>query len=317
MTKIVLLVQATKPAQVAQLQTQYPDWTFKTVAELTPADYDHVEVMYGNHPILTQILARPTNHLHFLQVISAGVDYLPLAHLKAAGVLVANTSGIHADAISESVLAAMLTVVRGYHAAWLNQSGARAWSLPVTTSTLTGQQLLIYGTGQIGQSLAVKATALGMQVVGVNTTGHPAAHFAATVAMDQTEAALATADFVVNALPLTAATRHLYNAAWFAQLKQQPMFINIGRGPAVNTPDLVAALEQHLISWAALDVTEPEPLPADDPLWQRPDVLITPHVSGQIDHFRAVVFPIFSTNFAQWCQDGTLAQNQVDLTRGY
>ncbi|MGN8165720.1 hypothetical protein [Lactiplantibacillus plantarum] len=150
---MVLMAQATKPEQLQQLQTTYPDWTFKDAAAVTAADYDQIEVMYGNHPLLKTILARPTNQLKFVQVISAGVDYLPLKALQAAGVVVANTSGIHADAISESVLAAMLSVVRGYHAAWLNQRGARQWALPMTTSTLTGQQLLIYGTGQIGQSL--------------------------------------------------------------------------------------------------------------------------------------------------------------------
>ncbi|KLD59157.1 hypothetical protein WP50_20630 [Lactiplantibacillus plantarum] len=107
---MVLMAQATKPEQLQQLQTTYPDWTFKDAAAVTAADYDQIEVMYGNHPLLKTILARPTNQLKFVQVISAGVDYLPLKALQAAGVVVANTSGIHADAISESVLAAMLSV---------------------------------------------------------------------------------------------------------------------------------------------------------------------------------------------------------------
>lgn len=314
---IVLMAQATKPEQRQQLQEQYPGWQFKDADAITPADYDEVEVLYGNHPLLKTLLARSTNQLKFVQVISAGVDYLPLKDLQAAGVLVANTSGIHADAISESVLAAMLTVVRGYHAAWLNQQGQHAWQLPMTTSTLTGQRLLIYGTGQIGQSLAAKASALGMHVIGVNTTGHPAEHFHETVAFTATEPVLATADFIVNALPLTPTTHHLFNATLFAQTKQAPMLINIGRGPAVDTTDLMAALDHHQLSMAALDVTEPEPLPADHPLWQRDDVLITPHISGQIAHFRATVFPIFAANFAQFIKDGTLARNQVDLDRGY
>jgi len=314
---IVLMSQATKPEQLQQLVTQYPTWSFKTPAELTPAEMDQVVVMYGNHPLLKQLLASPTSQLKFLQVISAGVDYLPLADLKKAGVLVANTSGIHADAISESVLAAMLTVVRGYHSAWINQTGARQWSLPQLTETLTNQQLLIYGTGEIGQATAAKAQAFGMHVIGVNTTGHPAAHFDQTVALNATAEVLKTANFIVNALPLTPTTHHLFDHKCFDQVTQQPMFINIGRGPAVNTADLVAALDQHQLSWAALDVTEPEPLTATDPLWQRPDVLITPHVSGQIAHFRATVFPIFSENFSQFVKNGQLERNQVDLSRGY
>ncbi|KZU14567.1 phosphoglycerate dehydrogenase [Lactiplantibacillus argentoratensis] len=314
---MVLMAQATKPEQLQQLQTAYPDWTFKDAAAVTAADYDQIEVMYGNHPLLKTILARPTNQLKFVQVISAGVDYLPLKALQAAGVVVANTSGIHADAISESVLAAMLSVVRGYHAAWLNQHGARQWALPMTTSTLTGQQLLIYGTGQIGQSLAAKASALGMHVIGVNTTGHPADHFHENVAFTATADVLATANFIVNALPLTPTTHHLFSTELFQQTKQQPMLINIGRGPAVDTAALMTALDQHQLSMAALDVTEPEPLPADHPLWQRDDVLITPHISGQIAHFRATVFPIFAANFAQFVKDGTLVRNQVDLNRGY
>ncbi|MFC6200965.1 phosphoglycerate dehydrogenase [Lactiplantibacillus nangangensis] len=315
--KIVLMSQATKPEQLATLIKNYPDWEFKTPATLTPAEYDQVVVMYGNHPLLSQFLASSKSQLAFLQVISAGVDYLPLAKLAAAGVLVANTSGIHADAISESVLAAMLTVVRGYHAAWENQQGAQQWSLPMTTSTLTGQQLLIYGTGQIGQSLAAKATAFGMQVVGVNTTGHPSPHFRKTVALTATGPVLKTANFIVNALPLTPTTTHLFNHELFEQLQQSPMLINVGRGPAVETADLSRALDQKQLSFAALDVTEPEPLPADSPLWRRSDVLITPHISGQIEHFRETVFPIFQANFSQYVKTGQLSRNQVDLSRGY
>lgn len=314
---IVLMSQATKPAQLQQLVAQYPTWSFKTPTDLTPAEYDQVVVMYGNHPLLAKLLAGPSSQLKFLQVISAGVDYLPLAALKQAGVLVANTSGIHADAISESVLAAMLTVVRGYHAAWVNQTGARQWSLPQLTSTLTGKQLLIYGTGEIGQATAAKAQVFGMHVIGVNTTGHAAPHFDQTVALDATTEVLKTANFIVNALPLTPTTHHLFNRQCFDQVEQQPMFINIGRGPAVDTTDLVAALDQHQLSWAALDVTEPEPLASTATLWQRPDVLITPHVSGQIAHFRETVFPIFSANFSQFVKNGQLARNQVNLGRGY
>lgn len=314
---IVLMVQATKPEQLAQIRAQYPDWQFKTPTELKPDEYDQVKVVYGNHPLVSTLLDRPTNQLQFLQVISAGVDYLPLTVLKRAHVQVANTSGIHADAIGESVLAAMLTVVRGYHAAWLNQTGERAWQLPVKTTTLRERQLLIFGTGQIGQSIAQKAAAFGMRIVGVNTTGHPATHFDDTVALDAVAANLATADFIVNAMPLTPATHHYFNARRFAQLTKHPMLINIGRGPAVDQHDLVAALDAHQLSIAALDVTEVEPLPATDPLWQRDDVLITPHVSGQIDHFRTTVFAIFAANFAQFVKDGSLARNRVDLERGY
>lgn len=314
---IALMVQATKPDQLRAIKERYPHWQFKTVDELKPEDYDQVEVMFGNHPVLKQLLARPHHHLKFLQVISAGVDYLPLKALAQAHVLVTNTSGIHADAIGETVLAAMLTVVRGYHAAWINQAGAKRWSLPFKTTTLRGKNLLVFGTGQIGQSVAVKAGALGMRTVGVNTTGHAVAAFDETCALNATHAALQRANFIVNALPLTPATHHLFNTTLFDQLRQQPMLINIGRGPAVATPDLITALDQHQLSMAALDVTEPEPLAPNDPLWQRDDVMITPHISGQIEHFRATVFAIFAANFERFVQDGTLARNQVDLQRGY
>jgi len=314
---IALMIQATKPAQLQQLQQTYPDWQFLPLSALQPQDYAKVAVMYGYDPILKPILATPDNQLRYLQVISAGVDYLPLATLQAQGVLVANTSGIHADAISESVLGALLTVTRGYAAAWQNQMGAREWSLPVTTSTLTGQHLVVFGTGQIGQAIAKKATAFGLVITGVNTSGHAAPGFPTTVALAASQAAVAQANFIVNALPLTATTHHFYRASWFAQTQQHPLFVNIGRGPSVVTADLIQALDQHQLSGAVLDVTEPEPLPKDHPLWQRSDVLITPHVSGQLSHFKATVFPIFAANFAAWLKTGQLANHQVDLQRGY
>ncbi|MFC6182372.1 NAD(P)-dependent oxidoreductase [Lactiplantibacillus daowaiensis] len=314
---IMLMVQATKPAQLTALKTAYPNWMFKTPATLQPDDYAQVQVMYGNHPVLTKLLATPQSQLKFLQVISAGVDYLPLAELAAHHVLVANTSGIHAAGISESVLGAMLTIDRGYQAAISNQNGPRKWSLPQAPRSLAGQRLVVFGTGQIGQAIAAKAAVFDMTVVGVNTTGHAAPHFTTTVALAAVASVLATADVVVNALPLTPATTHYFNAARFAQMQQHPLLINIGRGPAVVTTDLVTALQTGRLSGAVLDVTDPEPLPADHPLWALPNVMITPHISGQRRHFRTVVFDIFKTNLDAWMATGKLARNQVDLQRGY
>ncbi|CAM3232496.1 NAD(P)-dependent oxidoreductase [Lactiplantibacillus plajomi] len=313
----MLMIQTLKPADAATLKAHYADWQFKTVSELTPADYDDVQVVFGYDPIVTTILARPTNQLKFVQTISAGVDKLPLAALKANQTLVANTSGIHADAIGESVLGGMLMFVRGYQAALRNQLGARQWALPVKTTTLTGRQLLVFGTGAIGQSVAKKAAVFQMNVTGVNTTGHPAAGFKTTVALGAHQAAVAQADFIVNALPLTLTTRGLFAESLFNAATKQPILINVGRGPAVVTADLVTALDRHQLGGAVLDVTDPEPLAADDPLWQRDDVIITPHVSGQIAHFKTTVFNIFYANLTQWSQTGTLASHQVDLQRGY
>ena len=142
--------------------------------------------------------------------------------------------------------------------------------------------MLVAGLGGIGMEVARLGAALGMQVSGTRNSSRNAPEFVQYVGLaHELQDLAAEADVIVNALPLTEGTKRLFDSEFFAATKPGAMFINVGRGSTVVTDDLLAALESGQISSAGLDVTDPEPLPADSPLWDRSDVIITPHVAGR------------------------------------
>lgn len=317
MTTLLALVKSTKA--LAKLQKQLPNEVkLLTAADASSAGLAQVSILLGWGPLGKELLALPKSQLKWIQVTSAGVDSLPLEELKQRQILLSNTSGIHAQSIAESVMGMLLAHVRGLQTAVIQQTQANWQTIShKQLTTLNGKQLLIYGTGHIGQQIAALAQALGMQTAGVNRSGHPAAHFTASYSMATAKTAAQQADVIINVMPLTATTDHFFNADFFAQLQTQPIFVNVGRGPSVDTDALLQALRNGQVSYAALDVVSPEPLPKSHPLWQEKNVLLTPHISGIFDGYMQQVNRIFLRNLQQFLVNGELAQNQVDLTRGY
>ena len=283
--------------------------------QLDQATAQQIDVVYGWHDQSAQV---NFDHLRFVQAISAGVDYLQLADFAKHQVLLANTSGIHAEPIAEYVLGVLFTISRGILPPV--RAGRQMWTFrqqrpPMTL--LKGQTAVIFGTGHIGSTIATKLHALGLHTLGVSAHGRPAAGFEEVVTDANAHTAAQNADILINALPLTSATKHFYNSEFFSGLQNQPLFINIGRGASVDTPALVQALQTQQLRAAALDVVDPEPLPQDSPLWDMDNVLLTPHISGTVPHLRDQVFKIFNDNLQSLIASGQLASHQVDLSRGY
>jgi phosphoglycerate dehydrogenase-like enzyme len=213
--------------------------------------------------------------LRVVQALSAGMDWL-MPHVPP-GVMACRAVGVHDGPVSEWVVAAILNMRRGFPefvenqrlARW-DRSSAERWSF----DDLEGQTALILGYGSIGRVAGERLTALGMRIVGVARHARDGAR-----PVSDLPRLLADADVVVDLLPLTPGTDKFVNADFLARMKTGSLFVNAGRGSTVDTDALVDALHTGKIS-AALDVTEPEPLPADHPLWQAPNVLITPHLAG-------------------------------------
>lgn len=306
-----------KPEQLTSLTTS--GYTVMTAADFDlEAAVSSVEVVYGWDKNAQELLKHP-NHVRWIQTMSAGVDYLPLADLAKRNIRVSNTSGIHAVPIAESVLSYLLAFGRGLNA---TRTLAPAQYWPRTTVmqsmfTLQGKTAVIFGTGHIGQAIARLLTAFGVHVLGVSAHGRMVANFEQIGTDKDTATFLKRADFVINVMPLTPATLHFFNTERFAQMRRQPIFVNVGRGPSVDTDALLVALNQGQITGAALDVFENEPLPASSPLFNDARVLLTPHVSGTVEHLRDVVFAIFNANLDEFSRTGQLVQNQVDLLAGY
>lgn len=303
----ILMLFGLKPETVALTKQAHPTWQFIDKADYQPEMASDIDVILGWNATGAQIIAQP-NQVKFVQAMSAGVDYLPLAEFAKQGIQLANVSGIHAEAIAEYVIAGILGFAHGLFpvATRWNRVTDHLWSLQ-------DAQAVVYGTGHIGTLIAKHLRQFGVKVTGVDRHGVAKPEFDA-VTTDKMVAR--HADIVVNVMPLTDATNKYFDADFFNQLENQPLFVNVGRGPSVDEVALVNALD-HQLKGAVLDVFNEEPLPDTSPLWQLPNVWMTPHISGQVTHLRQQVADIFLPNVEQLEKTGTLNSHQVNLSAGY
>lgn len=218
--------------------------------------------------------------LRLLQLNSAGYDNYIAAGTVPADALLACATGAYGQAVSEHLFAMVLALVKrlpGYQ----DLQRAHEWGDLGPVTTLAGASVLVLGTGDIGSHFARLCAAMGAHVTGANRHGGAAPEgFERVATMDGLAEALATADVVASFLPSTPETRGLADAGFFAAMRRGALFANGGRGDLVDAEALVAALEARHLAGAALDVCAPEPLPASSPLWDAPNLLLTPHVSG-------------------------------------
>jgi phosphoglycerate dehydrogenase-like enzyme len=257
------------------------------------------------------------DRLRWVQSASDGVDALMFPELVASEVEVTNARGIFEDAIAEWVIGAMLA----FAARILDQRDRQArgvWD-STTRERLAGSRLLVVGPGPIGRATARRAKALGMRVEAAGRAARDDDLFGRIVATDDVEAfhaAIGRADHVLDALPLTPATRGLFGAGAFAAMRPTARFYNVGRGATVDEPALIDALERGTVGGAGLDVFSEEPLPSDSPLWAMPQVLISPHMCGDVEGWEAEVVGIFVENAARFAR-GEPLRNRVDTTAGF
>jgi phosphoglycerate dehydrogenase-like enzyme len=229
---------------------------------------------------LVALLAQHRPRLRWVQLPTMGYDPVEL-HGIPAGVVVTTAGDAYAPTVAEHATALLLALVRRIPEAVLNaeqrrwdQSGARA------IGTLHDATVAVVGFGNIGREVAARLRGFGARIIAVTRSGRPDALADEAVAAGELHGALARSDAVVIAVPLNAQTRHLIDARALAAMQPHALLINIARGGVVDQAALTAALAEHRIGGAGLDVTDPEPLPPDDPLWTLPNALITPHVAG-------------------------------------
>jgi phosphoglycerate dehydrogenase-like enzyme len=252
--------------------------------------------------------------LRWIQASSDGVDGLLFPDLVASDVIVTNARGVFDDAIAEWVIGAMLGFASGI-LAQRDAQQSRSWS-PMSTDRLEGWRLVVVGPGPIGRAVGARAKALGMKVRAVGRSARHDDLFGDVLATPDLHVALAEADVVLDALPLTAHTRHLFDAEAFRSMPPTARFINVGRGSTVNEPALIEALADGVIAGAALDVFETEPLPGTSPLWAMPQVLISPHMCGDFRGWERAVVNVFVDNCGRFARGEPLC-NQVDKGAGF
>lgn len=259
--------------------------------------------------------------LRWIQLATAGIEQvLALPELAQRQVIVTNLQKAAGPVIAEHAFAMLLALGRGLPAMYEHQRQAR-WSTrnfqPAAMFSLRGRVLLVAGLGGIGMEVARIGAALGMRVDALRASGGGAAGLVRRVYSPADLAqALREADVVINTLPLTAATRGLFGSTAFEAMKPGTVFVNVSRGACVDTDQLVAALDSGKVSAAALDVTDPEPLPASHRLWKMRNVLITPHVAGWGTATRRREWLIMRENLRRYCAGEPLL-SVVDVSRGY
>lgn len=302
--------------EIQQIATNYQIIDSKNLTE--EFDSNKITILLGwDKALLETLLSSKNSQLKWIQATSAGIDYFDLETLRKKKILLSNASGVHSTSITEHVLGVLLTEFRGIRTSILNQTKKEWHQIDTPYTQLAGQKMLIVGTGQIGQQLEKSASGLGIRTYGINTTGHAVAGFKDCYPQNELPALLPEMDIVVNILPLTDQTYHLFNQQLFSTFKPQAVFINVGRGASVNTEDLILALKEKRLSFAALDVFEKEPLASNSPLWEMPNVLITPHLSGLTPQFRSKLAPIFLQNLKHFVTEGILVKNEISPTKNY
>lgn len=274
----VLVLLPVQPRHRALLEEAAPGAriVYASPEDVTDEQVGEAEVIIGN---LEPERLRLARRLRLLQLNSAGYDKYA-AGTMPAGAQLACASGAYGQAVSEHMLAMVLSMMKRLPAYRDNQRAHR-WEDEGTVTTLRGARVLVLGAGDIGTHFAELACALGARVRGVRRSAREAQPpFEEITSMEDLLPALGEADVVASFLPSAPGTRGLADARFFSAMKPGAYFANGGRGDLVVTEDLVAALESGRLAGAALDVTDPEPLPADHPLWDAPGALVTPHVSG-------------------------------------
>jgi len=250
--------------------------------------------------------------IEWIHSIQAGVDRFPFEDMEASGVTLTNSTGIHGESVGETVAGYMLTFARRLHV-YLDSQREHEWATPPWDEpfTLDGKSVCVVGLGTLGRGIASRASALGMRVTGVKRTVEPVPDVERVHPSEELHEAVEDADFVALACPLTEETHHLLDGAALAAMDESSYLINVARGSVVDEDALVEALRDGEITGAALDVFEEEPLPADSPLWDMEEVLVTPHRSGSTRDYYRLVGELVRENVAAVERDGEMVNRVV------
>ena len=271
------------PGPMAYLREQFPEFEFLSYprnAKVPDEVLARAEVLM-NYGDKSQIA--PAKNVRYIHTISAGIDgYIDeVDRCHGSALPVTNGAGVYSDAVGEHVIALLLAVVHGIVPSVRNMA-EKQWPAIPMLGNVNGKTIAVLGTGDIGNNAARICAAMGARVLGFKL--HACEPFPASSEIytgdDGLDALLPQADAVLVCLPGSPFTKDMLDARRIGLMKAGSVLVNIGRGSIVNTEALMEALRSGRIAAAGLDVTDPEPLPPDHPLWDCPNVLITPHISG-------------------------------------
>ena len=270
------------------------------------------EIIMGFRPLRDGALQ--AQHLRWVHAIGAGVENL-CQDVAGTEVRVTN-SHVHGDAIADHVFAFILAHTRRLREAHEFQAARRWVHRELVGTPLAGRTIGVLGLGTIGASVARRAVAFGMRVVGTKRHPTPIPGVERVLPPEEIDAVLREASVLAMTLPLTPETEGILGPRELALLPEGAFVVNIGRGGQIDEAALVAALRSGHLGGAGLDVFADEPLPPDNPLWEAPRVMITPHVAGDFPGYMDRMLPLFCENLRRYLA-GQPLQNAVDTALGY
>jgi phosphoglycerate dehydrogenase-like enzyme len=313
----VVLINKEMQELLPALKQAAPGARLIEVSAATPKEIADADATIG--VCSAEVLAQ-ARHLQWIQWPAAGVDRCvqqPL--LREHHVLLTNLQRTMGPSMAEHVLGMMLALSRHFDYFFKQQQEAH-WAREDATpqlADLDGKTVLVVGLGGIGTEVARRAHALGMRVTATRASGRNGPDYVSYVGLPEELLKLAKdADFVVNCAPLTPQTTGIFNREFFATLKPGAYFISVGRGRSTVTADLLTALGSGRLAGAGLDVVDPEPLPADSPLWHQANVIITPHVSADTAVSQDQRNLVLVENLRRYAA-GEPMLSVVDIERGY
>ena len=315
--KNILICMNVEAEHRKKLEAAAPDcaFTYAVGDALTPELVRQAQVIIGNPP---PAWIDASERLELLQLFSAGADPYLKPGILAPKTVLTNATGAYGKAVSEHAFAMTLALTKKLHL-YRDYQRQNAWRDAGPVTSLSDATVLVVGLGDIGLAYARLVKAMGARVIGVKRRGGPCPEgideLCLTAELDRV---LPEADVIFSILPGTADTFHFYTPERFARMKPSAVFVNCGRGSAVSMEVLAQALQDRQIAAAGIDVAETEPLPADSPLWDLENLIITPHVAGNF-HLADILEQVvnIACGNLKALLAGEALRNVVDFTTGY
>lgn len=300
---------------LGQLQQVAPGVRFIEVSAATPRELAAADATLG---VCSEQVLQQAKHLQWIQWLAAGVEGCTRQlRSREPRPLLTNMQRIAGPSMAEHVIGMMLALAHRLDYFMRQQQQAHWDQDPPQLSDLDGKTVLIVGLGGIGTEVARRAHALGMRVIATRASSRSGPDFVSYVGLPEELPRLTPqADYVVNCAPLTAQTTGIFDRAFFNTMKPGAYFLSVGRGRSTVTADLAAAVATGRIAGAGLDVVDPEPLPADSPLWHLPNVIITPHIAGNTPFSEEQRLMLLRENLRRYVA-GEPMLAVVDIDRGY
>jgi phosphoglycerate dehydrogenase-like enzyme len=284
------------------------EFRFIPVEKITDEDLSWADVYVGPRPCLNFALSK----IKWVHTFNAGVNnYLEIQGWQENNVLLTRTLCSFGERISEYCLSYVLKELQ-FHQQYRQNQEDKKW-IPKTPKMIKDQTFVVFGTGEIGQEVAKTFSHFGATVYGVSKSGQQKEYFKEVVNMEGLANIISKADWIISTLPLTKDTHLLFNNDFFNKVNEVA-FINVGRGATVEESALIQALNSGRIRHAVLDVLTVEPLPEQSSLWEREDVVITPHISAVTNNDEAVSCFLETLDKVE---KNEVLRNKVDFLKGY